>query len=41
MTRIYTERVVLALLAVASAVAVLTTIGIVLSVVYESLLFFR
>ena len=41
MTRIYTERVVLTLLALASAVAVLTTIGIVLSVVYESLLFFR
>jgi phosphate transport system permease protein len=34
------ERVVLALLAMASAVAILTTIGIVLSVAYESLRFF-
>jgi phosphate transport system permease protein len=34
------EPLVLALLAIASAVAVLTTIGIVLSVVYESLRFF-
>ena len=40
MTRIYIERVVLVLLALASAVAVLTTIGIVASVLYESLRFF-
>lgn len=39
--RLTTERTVLVLLTAASAVAVLTTIGIVLSVVYESLLFFR
>lgn len=40
MTRIHIERAVLAVLAAASGVAVLTTIGIVLSVLYESLLFF-
>jgi len=40
MTRIYVERLVLVLLTLASAVAVLTTIGIVLSVLYESLRFF-
>lgn len=38
--RIVLERAVLTLLAVASGVAVLTTIGIVLSVLYESLRFF-